>query len=360
MIGFQESGADAELLRQFSKLCDTRFRQHQWGVKISINDTSNASTAESPRWPWGEGVHERVPIPVSPSIQSRLVAIHLRWLVRPWMSSRTHVGLQRLLTVLLKWTLPTARGVTTQQFNFAELQCDCHTPSNTFDSEASIVYFHGAGYPFYSPDIHRSLTQLIALDSGLQVFVPSYRAAPEHPFSTQLDDAQNFVEALEQQGKDVRKMVFAGDSIGAHLALTVALARRDLGKTLPRSLVLISPCGDWMLQSLPIRNLDDLLPQGWVTWARDGYVDPKLGSLPIAPPINANLRRLPPVLIQSSSAEFFACDSNRLYWSLIGAEGLVTWQEWQGLWHRFYFNAALVPEGRAAVRRIARFIRACM
>lgn len=310
---------------------------------------------------WGVGVHyERVSSGGSPSLPSRLVSAQLRWLVRPWMSPRTPLRLQRFLTGLLKWTLPPARGVSTQRMELAGHPCDWHTPPRQQDPEASIVYFHGGGYTLGSPDTHRSLTQLIALDSGLEVYVPGYRLAPEHPFPAQLDDAQAVVTALEQHGKDVRKMVFAGDSTGAHLALTVALARRDLGQTLPRSLVLISPCVDWTLKSMPARSPDALLTPGWVTWTRDGYVDPSLRSLPLVSPIHANLRRLPPVLIQSATNELFSRDAKRLYWSLIGAEGLVTWQEWQGLWHDFQLHAALVPEGRAAVRRIARFVRAFM
>jgi acetyl esterase/lipase len=326
----------------------------------NLNENAlNTSAMETQAWSWGEGVHyERVSGHGRLSLRSSLVSAQLRWLVRPWMSPRAPLRLQRFLTQLLRWTLPSAQGVSMQRMEIAGLRCHRHTPPRLLDPEAGIVYFHGGGYTLCSPDTHRSLTQLIALDTGLEVFVPAYRLAPEHPFPAQLDDAQAFVSALEQHGKDIRKMVFAGDSTGAHLALTAALARRDLGQTLPRSLVLISPCVDWTLRSLPSRSPDALLTPDWVTWTRDGYVDPSLRSLPLVSPIHANLRRLPPILIQSASNELFSRDAKRLYWSLIGAEGLVTWQEWQGLWHDFQLHAALVPEGRDAVRRIARFIRA--
>lgn len=309
-------------------------------------------------WSWGDSAsYERVSNRGRFSLQSSLVSAQLRWLVRPLMSRRTPVRLQRFLTGLLKWILPSTKGVSTRRIECDARRCDRHTPPSLLDPDATIVYFHGGGYTLCSPDTHRSLTQLIALDSGLEVYVPEYRLAPEHPFPAQLDDAQAFVAALERAGRDVRKMVFAGDSAGAHLALTLTMARRDMGQTLPRSLVLISPCVDWTLKSMPARSPDALLTPDWVAWSRDGYVDPKLRLMPLVSPINGNLRRLPPVLIQSSSNELFSQDAKRLYWSLIGAEGLVTWQEWQGLWHDFQLHAALVPEGRDAVRRIAMFIR---
>lgn len=323
-----------------------------------INNASHASAAEPPGRSWGEGVHERVASHVGPSIQSRLVAAQLRWLVRPWLSPGVPLRFQRFVTDLLRWTLPSVKGVSTQRMELDGRLCQRHTPPRLLDPEAGIVYFHGGGYTMCSPDTHRSLTQLLALDSGLEVTVPAFRLAPEHPFPAQLDDAQAFVAALERHGKDIRKMVLAGDSTGAHLALTLVLARRDLGQAMPLCLVLISPCVDWTLKSLPARSPDALLTPGWVTWSRDGYVEPSLRSLPLVSPIHASLRRLPPVLIQSASNELFARDARRLYWSLIGAAGLVTWQEWQGLWHDFQLHASHVPEGRDAVRRIARFIRA--
>lgn len=318
-----------------------------------------AVSALSEMWRWDDAVgYELVRSGVSQSLQASLVSAQLRCLVRPWMNQRTPVRVQRLLTSLMKWTLPKVKNVVTQRLRLVEQRCDRHAPTHLTDEETVIVYFHGGGYTLCSPDTHRSLTQLLALDAGMVVYVPEYRLAPEHAYPAQLDDAQAFVTSLESQGIDVRKMVFAGDSTGAHLALTLAMHRRDLGQSMPRSLVLISPCVDWTLADLPTRSQDSLLTVGWVTWTRDGYVSPALRSTALVSPIHADLHHLPPILIQSSSKELFCLEAQRLYSGLLAANVLVTWQEWQGLWHDFQMHAALVPEGRDAVRRMARFVRA--
>lgn len=302
--------------------------------------------------------HESVNAGRATSIRARLVGAQLRWLVRPWMGPGTSLRVQRLLTGLLRWTLPQGKGVMTQRLHLNGRPCDRHVPLVPVDSDAAIVYFHGGGYTVCSPDTHRSLARLLALEAGMVVHVPAYRLAPEHPYPAQLDDAQAWVLALEREGIDVRNMVFAGDSTGAHLALTLAIQRRDRGLSLPRSLMLISPCVDWTLTSLPTNSTDALLTHEWVTWTRDGHVAPELRSTPLVSPIHADLRHLPPVLIQSSSRELFCHEAQRLYTALLGADVPATWQEWHGLWHDFQMHAALVPEGRDAVRRMARFARA--
>jgi acetyl esterase/lipase len=302
--------------------------------------------------------HESVNAGLAKSIGARLVGAQLRWMVRPWMSPSSPLRFQRLLSGLLRWTLPQGKGVMTQRLNLNGRPCDQHVPLHSTDSDAAIVYFHGGGYTVCSPDTHRSLTRMLALETGMPVHVPAYRLAPENPYPAQLDDARAAVATLEGEGLDVRNMIFAGDSTGAHLALTLAIQRRDMGLALPRSLILISPCVDWTLTSLPTNSTDALLTPGWVTWTRDGYVAPALRGSPLVSPIHADLRRLPPVLIQSSSKELFCHEARRLYTALLGAHSSVTWQEWHGLWHDFQMHAALVPEGRDAVRRMARFARA--
>lgn len=307
---------------------------------------------------WASAHYERVAA-AGQSLRAVAVAVQLRWLVRPWMHPRLPVGLQRAVAGLLRWTLPQAQGVQTQRIERAGLRCDWHSPAALGDLGATIVYFHGGGYTLCSPDTHRSLARLLAGDTGMPVCVPAYRLAPEHPFPAALDDAQALVTALERTGRDVRQMVFAGDSAGAHLALSLAIARRDQGLPLPRSLVLISPCVDWSLCQLPDDGRDALLAPAWVRWSRDRYfVPPHHAGQPAVSPIHARLHKLPPVLIQSATRELFARDARRLYHRLAQAGVLVTWQEWQGLWHDFQLHAAIVPEGRDALRRIARFIRA--
>ncbi len=292
------------------------------------------------------------------SFRSQLVRWQIRWLFRPLMAPGFSVAFQRQLANSLRWLLPQQAGVMTHTLDKPQLRGDKHVPARLSNPRSTIVYFHGGGYTLCSPASHRSLTRMLAHATGLVVHVPRFRLAPEHRYPAQLEDALAAVETLERQGYAVADMVFAGDSTGAHLALTLAIARRDKGLPLPGSLVLVSPCIDWSLKDLPMVSTDALLDPDWVRRSRDGHVPLDRQSEPLVSPIHADLRGLPRVLLQSASAELFAGEAERL-WILLVASGVpVIWQEWQGMWHDFQMHAALVPQGRDAVLRVSRFLSA--
>ena len=83
-----------------------------------------------------------------------------------------------------------------------------------------LVWFHGGGYVFGSPQTHSRLGAAMAAATGQRVFLPHYRLAPEHPWPAQLEDALAVVRALQDRDQ---RVALAGDSAGAHLALVTAL-----------------------------------------------------------------------------------------------------------------------------------------
>ncbi|MGN5381924.1 alpha/beta hydrolase fold domain-containing protein [Streptomyces lasalocidi] len=53
----------------------------------------------------------------------------------------------------------------------------------------TILYFHGGGFVYGSPETALSLTGNLVARTGLRAFSPDYRLAPEHPFPAAIDDA---------------------------------------------------------------------------------------------------------------------------------------------------------------------------
>lgn len=292
-----------------------------------------------------------------PSVAARLLRLQLRWLYRPLMHPRLPVRLQRAVAGMLRWTVPRPAGVRSHPLQLGSTHGDSHCPPQVDRHGGPLIHFHGGGYTVCSPQSHRSLAMHLALATGRVVHLPRYRLAPEHPYPAQLQDALRALADLELAGVDLSHCVLSGDSAGAHLALTTTLARRDAGLPLPQALVLLSPCADWALVDLPPPQADALLGLAWARAARNGYVPPSRYREPLVSPIHADLRGLPPTLIQSAGAELFARDAQRLHGALETAGVPVTWHEWPGLWHDFPLHAALLPEGRAAVAHIATFIR---
>ena len=88
-------------------------------------------------------------------------------------------------------------------------------------SEAVLLYFHGGGYVFGSPDTHKSMLAQLAALTGLRVCMPRYRLAPEHPFPAAFADACSVYAALLENGLASDRILLGGDSAGGGLALAL-------------------------------------------------------------------------------------------------------------------------------------------
>lgn len=96
-----------------------------------------------------------------------------------------------------------------------------------------VLYIHGGGFRILSKDTHW-LFGLAFARRGYLVFNINYRLAPKHPFPAAVWDASDafqwVVRNAETFGGDLSRVVIAGESAGANLATTIALAscyRRD-------------------------------------------------------------------------------------------------------------------------------------
>lgn len=93
------------------------------------------------------------------------------------------------------------------------------------------VYFHGGGWATGSVDGFAAIARNLArFTRGVAVAI-DYRLSPEHAFPGPVDDCLAGARWAHAQaaalGVDPQRLLLAGDSAGAHLALSVALALRD-------------------------------------------------------------------------------------------------------------------------------------
>ena len=105
----------------------------------------------------------------------------------------------------------------------------------------TILYFHGGGNVYGSPEAVLSLTAQLVVKTGFRAFSPDYRLAPEHPFPAGIQDTLSAYRALLDDGTDPSAIAFAGDSAGGGLTVTTCLAARDAGLPLPAAIVAFSP-----------------------------------------------------------------------------------------------------------------------
>jgi len=78
---------------------------------------------------------------------------------------------------------------------------------------------------------------------------------------------------------------------------------------------------------------------------------------PLASPLFADLRGLPPLLIQAAASEILVDDSRRLADNARQAGVDTELQIWNGVWHVWQAMPVLVPEADAALASAAAFLR---
>ncbi|MFE7118419.1 alpha/beta hydrolase [Streptomyces sp. NPDC057654] len=189
------------------------------------------------------------------------------------------------------------------------------TPDNG-TRPGTILYFHGGGFVFGSPETALSLTAHLVSKTGLDSYSVDYRLAPEHPFPAGLDDNLSAYRALLDSGLAPSAIAFAGDSAGGGYAVTTALAARDAGLPLPAAIVAFSPgldatrTGESMTAKEgidPIFTREAVLHTGAMYLAGQDPEQPLL-----SPALFADLTGFPPLLIQAGANELLLDDSTRL------------------------------------------------
>ncbi|MCW8194110.1 alpha/beta hydrolase [Proteobacteria bacterium 005FR1] len=222
---------------------------------------------------------------------------------------------------------------------------------------ATMLFLHGGGYFGCSPKTHRSASCAFA-QRGFRVFVPDYRLAPEHPFPAPVEDARAVLAALREELGSTDKLVIAGDSAGGGLALATMVADRDAGLSLPSVALLFSPWTDLAVTGDSIsenaRRCAMFSPDG-VRYGAGLYLNGADPKNPLASPLYADLKGLPPLLVHASESEALRDDSLRLA-ERAKAQGVdVTLETWPVVPHVWLLFHQMIPEGRESIDKANEF-----
>jgi acetyl esterase/lipase len=226
--------------------------------------------------------------------------------------------------------------------------------------DKAILYFHGGGFRIGSVASHRDLVAQIAFAGGCRVLAINYRLAPEHRFPAALDDALAAYDWMRERGLKPGNVAFAGDSAGGNLVLAAMLALRERRLPLPVSAVLMSPWIDLAATGASYvsrAEADPIHQRPMILALAKNYLggqgDP---SDPLVSPLYADLRGLPPLLIQVGDRET-VLDDSVMFADKARAAGVdVDLQVWDGMIHVFQMFGAELPEAHQAIASIAGFL----
>ncbi|HEY2482373.1 MAG TPA: alpha/beta hydrolase [Caulobacteraceae bacterium] len=226
------------------------------------------------------------------------------------------------------------------------------------DDGRVVFYLHGGGYTQGSPATHRELVSRVARHAQARALCIDYRLAPAHPFPAAVEDALTAYGWLLGSGVSPSSIALAGDSAGGGLAVAMLLALRDQGRPLPACAACLSPWFDLegagssaLADDDPIVQRQHLLEVAGVYLAS---ADPRH---PHASPMYGQFAGLPPMLLQVGTRDLLLDDSRRLESVAMVAGVEVDLEVWPGLIHVWHVWGDAVPEARAALESVGRFIR---
>jgi len=254
--------------------------------------------------------------------------------------------------------MPRVTGVEQEKTCVGNLHARWFRPENE-SGDRIIYYLIGGGYAICSLDTHHRLISHIAHAARANVFAIEYRLAPEHPFPAAIDDALAGYDHLLKTGVAAKNIVFGGDSAGGGLAVATMLALKKSKKKLPRGAFLLSPYADmtWDTPSVKENYKKDPMAAGLnMPWA-DWYMGAQDKRNPLASPIFANLKGLPPLYIQAGGDEILRDNSRLLHERALKHEVAAHYEEWPGMFHVFQLLGNTAPESRAAIKKIGAFVQ---
>lgn len=293
---------------------------------------------------------------MSPSLSARFWYFILRTTLKT--NKRTFEQSRAWNAQNARWMNRIPKGVQFERLNISGLPA-AWMRSPQADPARVLLYLHGGGYVVGNINDYKMICGQMADILKTNLLIPEYRLAPENPFPAAVEDVKAVYRWLLEQGFQPANIVIAGDSAGGGLGLAAVLSLRDDGNPLPAAVVCLSPWADLTLhgESHQAKAGKEamLTSEGLREWAAH-YAGAESPTHPLISPVYADFRGFPPLLIQVGSEEILLDDARMVAEKARAAGVDVTLNIWQGMWHVWQMLSEFVPESKAAVEEIGRFL----
>jgi epsilon-lactone hydrolase len=224
------------------------------------------------------------------------------------------------------------------------------------DRPGMLLYLHGGGYVLGSAFGYRHLAGALAMAAGTPALVPDYRLAPEHPFPAGLEDAVRAYRWILERGTTPDRIAVMGDSSGGGLVLSLLLTLKDRDLPMPGRVVLLCPSVDLTFTVAA----EDEGAAAASAELRRRFTAPYLAGHPaddpVVSPLSADLRGLPPMLIQAATGDELLSQAHRLteHARTCGVDARL--ELYPTAPHDFQLFWSFLPEAADAVQRAGRFV----
>jgi epsilon-lactone hydrolase len=222
-----------------------------------------------------------------------------------------------------------------------------------------ILFLHGGGYVAGSAAGSRDTVARLCEAAGARALSLDYRLAPEFPFPAAVEDAAAAYRWLLGQGVAADCCAIAGPSAGGGLAAAALVYLRDAGDPLPACGACLCPFADMTCAggSYETNASQDVIAPEVLRSFAGLYLQGADPRWPLASPVTADLRGLPPLLIQAGTIEVLLDDARALAARARACSVEVVYEEWEGMFHGWQTMASMLPEGVQAIAHVGDFIR---
>ncbi len=227
-------------------------------------------------------------------------------------------------------------------------------------ADRAILYLHGGGYIGGSVLYSRNSASDLARCCNRALASLDYRLAPEHPYPAASQDVVNAYEHLLRLKYQAKQIVLAGESAGGGLALASVFALKQAGLPLPGAIIGLSPWCDLTLDNITVQannGKDIMVTADFLDLAADLYAAGQDRTVACMSPLFGDFTDYPPLLLQVAAEELLLGEvitlANKAKHSRVDVELDI----FDGMWHVWQSLNELVPESRAALDKIASFIR---
>ena len=226
----------------------------------------------------------------------------------------------------------------------------------------AILHVHGGGFAMLADGSYaEAMAAQIATRCGCTVYSVNYRAPPDFPYPTPVDDSLSVYRTLLKT-MNPADIVVQGESAGGTIATSMVLQARDMSLPMPAILVLLSPALDLsrsgdshfvnegldLSLSRSIASLIDLYAAG-----------NDLKSPSLSPLFSDFSKGFPSTFLQAGGREILLSDSIAMHRALRRAGIPAELHIWEGMSHGpFGSPAAPAPEDDEVSDEIERFLEA--
>ena len=291
---------------------------------------------------------------------ARLLNAWLRTFEKPRMRKGNLKSLRRAIEIQSRLFFRAPRGTRRRWSVHGGVSCLEIAPRDTPQTAPVLLYIHGGGFLFGSPDTHAAMVARLAMCCGLRAILPRYRLAPESVFPAAPQDVRAVWDALISGGIAPDDIILGGDSAGGALAFGLVASLSAERAAQPRAVFGFSPLADLTFSGDSFATnaaRDVLLPADRAAEMAEDFLQGQDATHPSVSPLFGQFDGAPPAWLTVGDTEILLDDSRRLAARMRDGGVAVTLIEQHDLPHVWPLFHNILPEARQTLGALAAWIR---